>query len=68
MNAIMLDGVSFTRVRRTAETFDLKPAGPRCGDRGVASSGFHHPGCAKEQCPKCAQQLFCCACEKSDEA
>lgn len=35
-----------------------------CRDCGVHLGGAHHPGCAVEQCPVCAAQLFCCDCEK----
>lgn len=67
MEHVTIDGASFARIPKGAETFDLKASGSRCGDCGVTNRGFHHPGCAKELCPKCAEQLFCCDCAKSDE-
>lgn len=40
--------------------------GSRCSDCGVKVDGFHHPGCSKEECMACGQQLFCCDCEKEE--
>jgi hypothetical protein len=41
-----------------------RAAGQRCRDCGVGRGGVHHPGCAREECMVCGQQLFCCNCEK----
>lgn len=53
---------------------DVLPAVPcdyeRCRDCNVAEGGFHHPGCDKEECPKCKGQLISCGClddEDEDE-
>lgn len=39
----------------------------RCSDCGVEDGGFHHPGCDREQCPKCHGQLIGCGCLDSDD-
>ena len=63
ITVITLDGVSFPR-RRWDETAMLYFEGACvCG---VPQGGFHHPGCTKEDCPKCGEQLFCCSCKKGD--
>ena len=38
----------------------------RCGDCGVGRGGFHHPGCATEECMVCGAQLFSCDCDKEE--
>ena len=38
------------------------PEGERCEDCGVATGGYHHPGCEEELCPKCGRQLITCGC------
>ena len=39
----------------------------RCHDCNIASSGFHHPGCDMERCPKCGGQLISCGCLDNEE-
>ena len=34
----------------------------RCGDCNVKKGGFHHPGCDRERCPRCGEQLISCGC------
>ena len=65
MTAITLDGVSFPRIRR-GDTQYLDNTERYCSDCHVTEGGFHHPGCSKEQCPQCRDQLFCCSCEKGE--
>jgi len=36
--------------------------GEDCHDCGVPKSGYHHPGCDVEQCPRCFWQLISCSC------
>jgi|HubBroStandDraft_1064217.scaffolds.fasta_scaffold105811_2 hypothetical protein len=43
-----------------------KVRGERCNDCGVSGGGFHHPGCAREECMVCGGQLFACDCEKAE--
>lgn len=33
-----------------------------CGDCGVPSGSYHHPGCDMENCPRCRHQLISCGC------
>lgn len=42
-------------------------SGKRCHDCGVASGGYHHPGCDMERCPCCGRQLITCGCLFADE-
>jgi hypothetical protein len=42
--------------------------GDRCYDCAVANSGYHHPGCDAERCPKCGGQLISCGCLDEPEA
>ena len=66
MTSIDVEGVSYARIPLGNET--LLPPGARCGDCGVKRGSYHHPGCAREQCPRCGDQLFCCDCEKDDDS
>lgn len=34
----------------------------RCPDCNVKDGGRHHPGCDKEECPRCGGQLIGCGC------
>lgn len=36
----------------------------RCHDCNILSGNFHHPGCDKETCPRCAGQLLSCDCPR----
>ena len=38
------------------------PDGSRCPDCGVASGGYHHPGCALEICGQCGDKIISCGC------
>jgi len=35
---------------------------PRCADCNAKLGCFHHPGCDKEQCPRCEGQVISCGC------
>lgn len=39
----------------------LRPSGP-CPDCRTPVAGFHHPGCDKEECPRCGGQALSCEC------
>ena len=44
------------------EPFFAEYGEDRCGDCNVLPGGYHHPGCDREQCPKCNGQLISCDC------
>lgn len=39
----------------------------RCHDCYVVRSGYHHPGCDMERCPRCGGQLISCGCLDADD-
>jgi hypothetical protein len=41
---------------------DTHGAASHCPDCLTPRGGWHHPGCAAEQCPRCGGQLIGCAC------
>lgn len=58
------------KVNEVLESHGYAPINPethRCHDCGVAHSGFHHPGCDMERCPRCGGQLIGCGCLDEDE-
>jgi hypothetical protein len=42
-------------------------ASTRCGDCGVGTGGFHHPGCDIQQCPLCRGQMLSCGCRFDED-
>jgi len=41
---------------------DARPDDHRCPDCNTTWGNYHHPGCDREECPKCHRQLISCGC------
>ncbi len=65
VDALHLDGRSVKMIpngRRSGSG-----ARRRCDDCGVASGGWHHPGCDLQRCPLCRRQLLSCGCRFDED-
>ena len=66
LKTLAVDGKKRPRIPFGNEAGALKATPKRCRDCGVSPGGFHHAGCAVEQCAVCGEQLFCCDCDKEE--
>lgn len=58
-----IDGRSYERVRYGDEIAAGAQETPWCHDCGTPVGGFHHPGCAVEECPLCKKTVQSCECD-----